>query len=240
MDRESAGAVVSRHKCLIYDGNPLEQLPIVVPFLADALKRSRRAVYLGPPEMIAMVGSGLTLWGVDTTQEIRRDALLLSSNRSYLGGGRFDPAEMVDTIRRLVAKALADGFQGVAASGDMMWELGSEQNFSRLLEYEWRLDELFSELPLEGLCQYRRGAVPSGSLRHALLTHRSAYIGTALCKVNPFYLPPQRAAAPAGPGALYEDGMLTHVLHAEGTEPIAESDQLRAMFCAAGEEDHRS
>jgi len=239
MNRDSAVAVASRHKCLIYDGSPMEQLPIVVPFLADALRRSFRAVYLGPPEMIAMIGTGLTLWGLDTTSEIRGGALLLSSNRSYLGGGRFEPREMLDTLRRIVSQALDEGFKGVAASGDMMWELGSEQNFSRLLEYETHLDELFGELPLEGLCQYRRSAVPAGSLEHALLTHRSAYLGTAFCRENPFYIAPGRAAE-AQDVQIPEEQMLSRVLHANCTEPIAQIERLRAMFCGAGEPETRS
>lgn len=35
---------VSHHKCLIYDGEPSDQLPVVVPFLLDGLRNNWRCL----------------------------------------------------------------------------------------------------------------------------------------------------------------------------------------------------
>jgi hypothetical protein len=51
----SAVSEISRHKCLIYDGHPSEQLPVIVPLLEDGLRANERCLYLGEPMMIAMV-----------------------------------------------------------------------------------------------------------------------------------------------------------------------------------------
>jgi light-regulated signal transduction histidine kinase (bacteriophytochrome) len=72
-----------------------------------------------------------------------------------------------------------------------MWELGTEENFERLLEYEALLEQVFQEKPLRGICQYHRKTVPARALRDALLTHRSAYIGSELNRDNLFYVPPE-------------------------------------------------
>ncbi len=40
MHTHSASPDISRHKCLIYDGHPSEQLPVVVPLLVNGLREN--------------------------------------------------------------------------------------------------------------------------------------------------------------------------------------------------------
>src|SRR5688572_31611054 len=174
------GAEVSRHKCLIYDGDPSEQLPVVVPLLMNGLNENWRCLYLGSPEAVEMVDSALSTKGVDTKREKDRNALVLSSDRSHLVDGRFDPGSMVDGLCSSIDDALRDGFHGLCATGDMRWELGADENFDRLLEYEARLEQVFREKPLRGICQYHRGLVPAQAVQDALVTHRTAYVGDTL------------------------------------------------------------
>lgn len=188
MDSETVE--VSRHKCLIYDGHPSEQLPVIVPLLMDGLHQNRRCLYLGDPQMLQMVDSALADKGVDVGRETRRGALVFSSDRSHLRNG-FDPYSMVGMLTDLTDDALRDGFQGLCATGDMMWELGSEKNFDLLLEYEALLEQLFREKPISGICQYHRKTVPGHAIREALLAHRSVYIGDELNHDNLFYIPPE-------------------------------------------------
>lgn len=181
---------VSRHKCLIYDGHPSEQLPVIVPLLMDGLRENRRCLYLGDPQMLQMVDSALAAKGIDIDKETRRGALVFSSDRSHLRNG-FDPYSMVGMLTDLIDDALRDGFEGLFATGDMMWELGTEKNFDLLLEYEALLEQLFLDKPLSGICQYHRKTVPGHAIRHALLAHRSVYIGDELNRDNLFYIPPE-------------------------------------------------
>src|SRR5689334_21789950 len=88
-----------RHKCLIYDGEPAEQLTVVVPLLLDGLHDNWRCLYLGDPDTVGLVHQALGARGVDTAREIDRGALMLSSDRSHLGSdGSFDPSAMVDGL----------------------------------------------------------------------------------------------------------------------------------------------
>jgi len=93
-------------------------------------------------------------------------------------------------LRGLIDDAIRDGYHGLCATGDMMWELGTEKNFERVMEYEALLEKVFREKPLQGICQYHRDLVPAQSIRDALLTHRSTYIGNVLNRNNLFYVPP--------------------------------------------------
>jgi signal transduction histidine kinase len=164
---------------------------VVVPLLLDGLKENWRCLYLGSPEDVDMIDSALSAKGVDTTREKDRQALVLSSDRSHLVDGRFDPDAMVDGLSTSIDAALDDGFRGLCATGDMRWELGADENFERLLEYEARLEQVFREKPLRGICQYHRGLVPAQALQDALVTHRSTYLGDVLNQDNLFYVPPE-------------------------------------------------
>lgn len=181
----------SRHKCLIYEGHPSEQLPIIVPLLQQGLAEGRRCVYLGDPETIVMVRDDVKAKGVDVAFETARGALVFSSDRSHLEGGGFDPKSMVAMLRDLIDEAVKDGFTGLCATGDMRWELGTDANFERLQEYEALLEKVFHEKPLMGICQYHRYTVPSQALHDALTTHRSVWVGNSLRRDNHFYIPPE-------------------------------------------------
>lgn len=182
---------VSRHKCLIYDGEPSEQLPVVVPLLAEGLQDNWRCLYLGSPDALGMITAALGRRGIDTRREQERSALVLSSDRSHLVDGRFDPVAMIDGLASSVDDAVAAGFRGLCATGDMRWELGADENFERLVEYEALLEQLFREKPLMGICQYHRRMVPAEAVHSALLTHRSTYVGDILNKDNLYYIPPE-------------------------------------------------
>ena len=81
------------------------------------------------------------------------------------------------------------GYAGLWATGDMTWELGPQKDFSKLLEYEWRLEELFQKHPeLGGICQYHAETLPHEVLRQGLLTHPLIFVNQTLSRINPHYL----------------------------------------------------
>ncbi len=186
----SAAPEASRHKCLIYDGDPSEQLPVIVPLLRDALNEHWRCLYLGSPESVSLVDAALRDCGVDTDRESKRGSLVLSSERNHLQSGVFEPRAMVDGLCTSIDLAVEEGFDGLCATGDMRWELGDDPNFERLLEYEALLEQVFRDKPLRGICQYHRDILPARAVRDALLVHRSAYVGRELNRDNLFYVPP--------------------------------------------------
>jgi HTH-type transcriptional regulator, bacterioopsin transcriptional activator and related proteins len=191
METDFALPEASRHKCLVYDGQPSDQLPVVVPFLKTGLRDNWRCLYLGSPETLGMLDGALRKAGIDPAAEMKRGSLVFSSERQHLSQGVFDPRAIVKGLREMIDGAVEDGFQGLCATGDMRWELGSDANFEFLVEYEALLEQLFREKPLLGLCQYHRAVIPVRTLRDALLTHRTTYIGESLNQDNLFYMPPR-------------------------------------------------
>ena len=139
--------------------------------------------------MVTGMRSYLFAAGTDVMKEIVKGSLVLSSNNAHLVEGRFIIDRMLERLEEAVNQALHDGYQGLWATGDMSREFGPERDFSKLLEYEWRLEEFFQTQPaLSGVCQYHADTLPREVLRHGLLTHPSLYINETLSRVNPHYV----------------------------------------------------
>jgi signal transduction histidine kinase len=186
----------------------------------DGLADNWRCLYLGSPDAVRMVDTALVARGVDTSRESKRGALVLSSDRSHLDGGAFDPRAMIESLSDSVDVALRDGFEGLCATGDMRWELGDDESFDRLLEYEALLERVIQQKALRGVCQYRRDILPFRAVRDALLTHSAAYLGDALNLDNLFYMPPDLHLGDAGASVVARQGewMASQILRVMNAE----------------------
>src|SRR5690349_776135 len=227
---------VSRHKCLIYDGHPSQQLSVVVPFLTTALQNNWRCLYLGNPEMLRLVDGALKQHGIDTASAMKRGALLFSSERDHLKDGSFDAKAMIKGLCELIDNAVQDGFEGLCATGDMRWELGPDRNFDGLIEYEALLEQVFRDKPLIGLCQYHRDTIPPRTLKDALITHRSLYFGGDLNEDNVFYMPPEilLESNENAPDAKHGEWMCEQIMR------VMQAERTRDQALAALEELNRN
>ncbi|MBA3501175.1 MAG: MEDS domain-containing protein [Deltaproteobacteria bacterium] len=148
-----------------------------------------RCMYLNSPAMVAGLRSQLYATGTDVEYELGRGALVLVADDLHLVDGRFDVDRMIDMLEAAVQTALAAGFAGLFATGDMTWEFGSEKELSKLLEYEWRLEQLFHEQPaLSGICQYHRDLLPHEAVREGLVSHAGLFINDTVSRLNPHYV----------------------------------------------------
>jgi hypothetical protein len=110
-----------------------------------------------------------------------------------LKAGAFDADAMIDMLRHAVDQALKEGYRGLWASGDMTWELGTEENLAHLLKYECLLEKLLKQTPgLEGICQYAQNTLPSDIIANALLTHSAVFVNETLYGVNMSYVEPDQ------------------------------------------------
>ena len=138
----------------------------------------------------------------------------MSSEQTHLlGGWEFDVPSLIGTLERSLRKAISDGHQGLWASGDMTWEFGPSKDLSKLLEYEWRLEEFMRDHPeLSGICQYHADTLPREILHKGLRTHDHLFVNETLTVINPHYL--DRASFPhATDDVVQLDRFLAGVLH---------------------------
>jgi hypothetical protein len=186
---------IPRHRCLLYEGAPSRQLPMLAAVMCRKIEENYRCLYLNSPTMVAGMGSYLAARGRDVLEDTKRGRLVLSSEQHSSSDGVFDIDVMLNGLEDALEQALKDGCKGLWASGDMTWEFGRANDFSRLLEYEWRLEEFFqTHSELEGVCQYHADTLPPEAMKQGSVAHPSIFVSETLSLVNPQYLPRKSSA----------------------------------------------
>jgi DcmR-like sensory protein len=178
----------SRHQCLIYEGAPSQKLGLIATILQHKLDEGYRCLYLNSAPMVAGMASTLAALGINVAAEIEKGRLILSSD-PVSEGGEFNSQVMLRNLEDSLNQAISNGYKGLWASGDMTWEFGPEKDFSKLMEYECGLEEIFSRRKeLCGICQYHKDTLPQDAMRQSLLTHPHIVINETLSIINPNYL----------------------------------------------------
>jgi hypothetical protein len=136
--------------------------------------------------MVVGLRSYLFAAGIDVPKEIMKGSLVLSSDKGHLKNGSFDIDRMLKMLSAALNQALNEGYQGLFASGDMSWEFGPEKDFSKLLEYEQRLEEMFQKHPtLFGICQYHTDTLPPEIVRQGMFAHKTMFLNETLSRLTP-------------------------------------------------------
>lgn len=155
------------------------------------LKENTRCLYLNSVPMVAGLRSYLFAGGMDVPKEIMKGSLVLSSDTGHFLNGRFNIERMLQILTDALDQAQHEGYQGLLVTGDISWEFGPERDFSKLLEYERRLEELFQKHPtMSGICQYHTDTSPPEAMRQALVSHPAIFINETLSRLNPEYVSP--------------------------------------------------
>jgi hypothetical protein len=193
-------SVLPRHQCLIYDGSPAKMLPVIAAQVRDKLNEKFKCLYLNSPAMVAGMKSYLYAAGVNVREAEADGSLILSSEPSPLKARQFDVQQMLDKLEQLVNLSLNEGYCGLWATGDMSWEMGTDRDLKRLLEYEWKLEQLFEKYPgLSGICQYHADTLPRDLVCHSLLVHPAIFINDTLARANSSYIPSAEPVLPIVP-----------------------------------------
>jgi CheY-like chemotaxis protein len=159
------------HSCFIYE-NEREQMDAVAPFIKAGLERNERCSYIASEHTVEEAASLLTSAGIDVQSERARHALDFSTGReAYLPSGHFDPDERLNQLGEYVRQAIASGFSGLRSIGEMGWIACAAPGCERAPEYEARLNDLIPQLPVTGMCQYKREQTSPSILRDVLRAH---------------------------------------------------------------------
>jgi len=178
------------HNSLIYQ-TPEQQIAVTADFLEIGLERDEQCVFLEMPEKLSMLRDTLKKRKIDTISAEARGALMLSAKRDFLHHGKFDISRTLAFLADSLEACLTQGFSALRITGDLNWELGAEQNFQLLPEYESLLDQFVKEKQIVGLCQYQRYTVSSMAICNALETHENVILGNLFYPDNPYYEPPE-------------------------------------------------
>ena len=157
------------HACLVYD-TPAQQLGVAAAYVRAGLDAGERCVYLVGDRRLGDVIEALEAAGVDVAREVTGGALQFDTTaRAYLGAGAFDPRSMIGLILEKRTAAIAGGYTGLRAAGEMGWAADGQP---RVVEYERELnDAVFCSGRVTGLCQYERSQFDPSQLAEVAAAH---------------------------------------------------------------------
>ena len=176
------------HACPVYQSDD-EQLDVAVAFIQIGLSRNERCVFAGSRAVLARMHDALTFAGVDVSGDARRGALhLLVDDETYLRNGKFNADEMLELVASLENDAIASGYAGLRAVGEMSWALTgcTEQE---LVDYEVRLNRFIKGRRTLALCQFDRRRFHASFIHDIIRTHALVLVGREIF-ANPYFEPP--------------------------------------------------
>jgi PAS domain S-box-containing protein len=175
------------HLCLVYDEDPSEQLPAILPFLRQGLIAGEQCVYVADDHTLDDFREALISYGIDVATEEERGSLLLWTRDDWRQPGELESLRKAEQVRAIVADALSKGFTGIRFGVEMTWTLGPDIDAERLRHWEATINTIFTpELPGRIICQYSRKRLSPEVIHAGIVTHPVAVIGPDVC-ANPFY-----------------------------------------------------
>lgn len=178
------------HLCLIYDKDPAEQMPALVPFIKQGLEEGEQCIYIADDQTTEDVARALEGSGIDLRDELKRGALRLWTKEEWRQPGELDSDKKAAQVRQFIDAAFAAGFAGIRFAVEMTWTLGPAISAERLKHWEATINKIFVPgFPGRIVCQYSRQRLSPAVVESSLSTHPLAIIGQAVYP-NLFYEAP--------------------------------------------------
>ena len=178
------------HSCFLYESNPVESLPLLVPYINQALAHGQQFIYIADDQSVTELSRQLEVRGIDVQRESERGALKLWTRKEWRQPGKLDSAKKALQVRELVNRAKAQGFTGARFAVEMTWTLGPDIDAQDLAYWEATINAIFAPgFPGSIACLYNRSRLGSDVILAGLHTHPTAVIGNE-CHQNAFYEAP--------------------------------------------------
>ena len=175
------------HIASVFKGDS-DQFRSALPFVVGALDRNEKCVYLlDSSTKEQVVESLMKIRDVQRHMDAHQ-LVFLSSEDTYLKGGRFEVDRMLSALRTFEQEALAEGYSALRAAGEMTWYTTNMPGVEGLREYEARVNELYPSSTANFLCQYDEQSFDSGLLMDVIRAHPKVVVRGELC-INPYFTP---------------------------------------------------
>jgi PAS domain S-box-containing protein len=171
------------HACLLYDRDPREQLPAIIPFLLEGFSRHEHCVYIVADQTVDQLRAHLRSREIDLDQETLRGRLRVWTQNEWRQPGELDSQKKAAQVSRLIAEARTAGFQGIRFAVEMGWTLDPEIAAGPLEHWEATISTLFPpDFPARMICQYNRARLSPQVVQAALNTHPLVILDGEICQ----------------------------------------------------------
>jgi hypothetical protein len=184
----------TRHVCAFFRDEE-EEYQVLSPFIRDGFDCGDRAVHVLGPDRRDRHLRRLAAAGIDAAAaEARGQLELRSDSETYLPGGRFDTERMLAHFASLAGGDAARGFARSRIVCRMDCLTGGRPLADDVLEFESRVNELWSRHDDVVICTYDLRQLSGGGVIDIIRTHPLVILGGVLQR-NPFFIPPQEFVA---------------------------------------------
>jgi hypothetical protein len=197
------------HICAFFDSRS-EEYDILVPYFKEGIDLDERVINIVDSHRHKDHCNRLATKGIDVEQATAAGNLrVLTSEETYMKGGRFGAQRMYEMLQSALADAHADD-KRVRTSGVMDWALNGAAGTEELMDYEARVNFLVPKYECTLLCVYDINEISGRMMMEILSTH--PYIVHARhVRENPYYMKPidrlREVLLPDGPPAPRDAGL---------------------------------
>ncbi len=182
------GAV--RHVCAFFS-NDDEEYRVLLPFIKEGLERGDKAIHVVNPQQRDEHLHRLASAGIDSAAAQQAGQLEIKINtEAYLRDGEFDQGRMLKTFEQLASGNAPGGFPLSRIVCRMDWVVGDKARLENVIEFESRVNEVWSRHDDAVICTYHLSQFRGDALIDILRTHPLVIIGGIL-QQNPFFTPPK-------------------------------------------------
>ena len=168
----SMGKVTPGQHVLSISGEPQTQLDLAVYSARAALLGGGSCAFIGhrtpPADFVERLRDART--DVDAALASRQ-LTVIPADEAYTAGGYFEADRMLGTLDRAAGHAVSAGFDGFFACGELTWLAKGVPGVDRVLEYEYRINEVESLKPAAVLCIYDGRTLPASVVRELQKSH---------------------------------------------------------------------
>lgn len=177
------------HMVILYDREE-EMVEYLAAYIHSSLIHNNRCIYITNDEMDETIVLE-KIESLSLGMEQDGDFIVLNKEEAYSKEGRFNPDKMIEFLRRLAEEAVADGYRGLAVTGEISWVLDYEDGRELIIEYEWKLNEqIFDRYPVTALCRYNMTKFSDEMIINIIQLH-PYLIWKNTMHENPFYIEPE-------------------------------------------------
>jgi hypothetical protein len=187
-----AGSVLgrSRHVCAFFNSKE-EEYRVLLPYIKEGFEQGDRAfhiidAYRRQDHMRRLQEAGIDTGGAEAQERL----VIRHWEETYLQDGHFDQHRQISLFERELLEGKSQGYPLTRFVAGTDWALLDRPGVHDLIEYESRINDLFSKYDDPVCCTYDVSKFSASVIMDAMRVHPAVIIGGTL-QVNPLFVPPE-------------------------------------------------
>lgn len=181
---------VGTHLCLVFSDDE-ERKEVLLKFLLSGLSTNEKTACFSGNITEEDVIAYLKENGISYDERKSDDMITLADTGSaYFKNDRFDPDQMLKTLKEFYQISLEKGCPACRVIGEMDPRIMDIEGGDRLLEYESRVTQLVRDYPVTSVCQYDAREYDGGTIMDVLKVHPKMLVNGTVVN-NPFFIEPE-------------------------------------------------